>query len=124
MAVCPLDKGEPNRTVERNFCPVSVLNTFLKIYEKVLTQQLTQHLDKTLSVFIAAFRQKYGTQRLIIFNETKRTKRTKRAKRTKQTKRIFDQIKNNHRIHLKRVVSRRLDIPKANCNKSKEWECS
>ena len=57
-------------------------------------------------------------------NETKRTKRTKRAKRTKQTKRIFDQIKNNHRIHLKRVVSLRLDIPKANCNKSKEWECS
>ena len=27
-AVCPLDKGEPNRTVERNFRPVSVLNPF------------------------------------------------------------------------------------------------
>ena len=37
-AVSPLDKGEPNRTVERNFRPVSVLNTFSKIYEKVLKQ--------------------------------------------------------------------------------------
>ena len=36
--VCPSDKGESNRTVERNFRPVSVLNTFSKIYEKVLKQ--------------------------------------------------------------------------------------
>ena len=60
-AVCPLDKGEQNRTVVRNFRPVSVLNTFSKIYEKVLTQQLIKHLDKTLSVFIAAYRKAYGT---------------------------------------------------------------
>ena len=65
-AVCPLDKGESDRTVERNFRPVSVLNIFSKIYEKVLKQQLTQHLDKTLSVFIAAYRQKYGTQHVLI----------------------------------------------------------
>ena len=65
-AVCPLDKGEPNRTVERNFRPVSVLNTFSRIYEKVLKQQLTQHLDKTLSVFIADYRQKCGTQHVLI----------------------------------------------------------
>ena len=38
VTVCPLDKGEPNRTVERNFPPVSVLNTFSKIYEKALKQ--------------------------------------------------------------------------------------
>ena len=31
-AVCPLDKGEANRTVERNFRPVSILNIFSKIY--------------------------------------------------------------------------------------------
>ena len=56
-AVCPLEKGEPNHTVERNFRPVSVLNTFSKIYEKVLKQQLIQHLHNTLSVFIAAYRE-------------------------------------------------------------------
>ena len=65
-AVCPLDKGEPDRTVERNFRQVSVLNTFSKIYEKVLKQQLTQHLDKTRSVFIVVYRQKYGTQHVLI----------------------------------------------------------
>ena len=66
VAVCPSDKGESNRTVERNFRPVSVLNTFSKMYEKVLRKQLVQHLYKTLSVFIAAYRQKYGTQHVLI----------------------------------------------------------
>ena len=65
-AVCPLDKGEPNRTVERNFRPVSVLNTFSKIYEKVLKHQLIGHLDNTLSIFIAAYRRTYGTQHVLI----------------------------------------------------------
>ena len=65
-AVCPLDKGEQNRTVVRNFRPVSVLNTFSKIYEKVLKQQLITHLDKKLSVFIAAYRKAYGTQHVLI----------------------------------------------------------
>ena len=65
-AVCPLDKGEPNRIVERNFRPVSVLNTFSKIYEKVLKQRLNQHLDNTLSVFIAAYRRAYSTQHVLI----------------------------------------------------------
>ena len=64
--VCPLNKGEPNRTVERNFPPVSVLNAFSKIYEKVLQQQLVQHLDNTLSVFISAHRRAYGTQHVLI----------------------------------------------------------
>ena len=50
----------------RNFRPVSVLNTFSKIYEKVLKQQLIKHLDKTLSVFIAACRKTYGTQHVLI----------------------------------------------------------
>ena len=49
-AVCPLDKGEANRTVEKNFLPVSVLNTFSKIYEKIMKQQLVVHLNTTLSV--------------------------------------------------------------------------
>ena len=35
-SVCPLDKGEANRTDERNFRPVSILNVFSKIYKKFL----------------------------------------------------------------------------------------
>ena len=65
-AVCPLDKGESNRTAERNFRPVSVLNTFSKIYEKTLKQQLILHLDKTLSIFISAYRKSYSTQHVLI----------------------------------------------------------
>ena len=34
--LCPLDEGEANLTVERNFRSVSILNVFSKIYEKVL----------------------------------------------------------------------------------------
>ena len=65
-AVCPLDKGEENRTAEKNFRPVSVLNTFSKIYEKVKKQQLIVYLDTTLSVFIGAHRKAYGTQHVLI----------------------------------------------------------
>ena len=65
-AVCPLDKGEANRTVERNFRPVSILNIFSKIYEKILKNQLVPYLDETLSLFIAAYRKAYGTQHVLI----------------------------------------------------------
>ena len=61
-AVYPLDKGEPNRKVERNFRLISVLNALSKIYEKVLKEQQTQNLDNTLSVFIAAYRRACSTQ--------------------------------------------------------------
>ena len=65
-AVCPLDKGEPVRTVERNYRPVSILNTFSKNFEKILKEQLSPFLDKTLSVFIAAYRTAYSTQHVLI----------------------------------------------------------
>ena len=65
-AVCPLGKGEPVRTVERNYRPVSVLNTFSKIFEKILKEQLRSFLDRTLSIFIAAYRKAYSTQHNLI----------------------------------------------------------
>ena len=65
-AVCPLDKGEPVRAVERNYRPVSILNTFSKIFEKILKEQLSPFLDKTLSIFIAAYRTAYSTQHVLI----------------------------------------------------------
>ena len=46
--------------------PVSVLNTFSKILEKILKEQLTPFLDKTLSIFIAAYRKAYSTQHVLI----------------------------------------------------------
>ena len=60
-AVTSLDKGEPIRAVEKNFRPVSILNAFFKIYEKIVKEQISPFLEKTFSVFIAAYRKVYGT---------------------------------------------------------------
>ena len=62
----PWIKGEANPTVERNFSPVSILNVFSKMYEKILKNQLIPYLDKTLLLFVAAYRKAYGTQHVLI----------------------------------------------------------
>ena len=64
--VWPLDKGEANRIVGRHFCPVSILSASSKMYGRILKNQLTPYLDKTLSLLIAAYRRSYGTQHVLI----------------------------------------------------------
>ena len=54
-SVIPLDKGKPNKNEISSFRPVSILNTFSKIYEKVIKDQLVSGLDKYLSPFISAY---------------------------------------------------------------------
>ena len=46
--------------------PVSILNIFSIIYEKMLKDQRIPYLDVTLSLFIAAYRKAYGTQHVLI----------------------------------------------------------
>ena len=60
----PLDKGKHNNEIS-NFRPVSILNTFFKIYEKVIKDQLVSGLDKYLSPFISAYRKGYSTQHVL-----------------------------------------------------------
>ena len=64
--MCPLDKGEANRTVQRNFRPGISRNVFSKVYEKIMKNLLIPYLDETLSLFIAAYRKSYGTQHVLI----------------------------------------------------------
>ena len=64
-SVIPLDKGKPNKNEISNFRPVSILNTFPKIYEKVIKYQLVSGLDKYLSPFISAYRKRYSTQHVL-----------------------------------------------------------
>ena len=64
-SVIPLDKGKPNKNEISNFRPVSILNTFSKIYEKVIKYQLVSGLDKYLSPFISAYRKRYSTQHVL-----------------------------------------------------------
>ena len=47
-SVIPLDKGKPNKNEISKFRPVSILNTFSKIYEKVIKDQLVSGLGKYL----------------------------------------------------------------------------
>ena len=65
-SVVPVDKGKPDKYDVLNYRPVSILNTFSKIYEKVIKNQLVSYFDKYLSPFISAYRKNYSTQQVLI----------------------------------------------------------
>ena len=65
-AVTPLDRGGTDKTNLGNYRPVSVLNTFSKIYEKIMKNQLTIFLNRHLSIFISAYRTRYSTQHVLM----------------------------------------------------------
>ena len=52
--------------MERNFRPISIFNTFSKIFEKILKKQLSPFLERTLFIFIAAYRAAYSAQHVLI----------------------------------------------------------
>ena len=65
-SVIPLDKGKPNKNEISNFRTVSVLNTFSKIYERVIKDQIVRGMEKYFSPFISAYRKKYSSQNILI----------------------------------------------------------
>ena len=65
-SVVPLDKGKPDRYDVLNYRPVSILNDFSKIYEKVIKHKLVSYLDKYFSPFISTYRKSYSTQKVLI----------------------------------------------------------
>ena len=65
-AVIPLDKGGIDKTNISNYRPVSVLNVFSKLYEKVIKNQITPFLDRHLSIFISAYRKRFSTQHVLL----------------------------------------------------------
>ena len=65
--VKPLDKKNPeNKHSISNFRPVSILNTFSKIYEKFSKDFLISEIEMFLSPFLAAYRKSYNTQHVLI----------------------------------------------------------
>ena len=58
----PLDKGKPKKKVISSFRPVSVLNTFCKVYEGVIKEQIVCGLEKYFSSFLSAYRKNYSSQ--------------------------------------------------------------
>ena len=65
-SVVPIDKGKPDKYDVLNYRPVSILNAFSKIYEKVIKNQLASYLDKYFSPFISAYRKSYSTKQVLI----------------------------------------------------------
>ena len=53
-SLVPLDKRKPDKYDVLNYRAVSILNTFSKIYKKVIKNQLVSYFDKYLSPFISA----------------------------------------------------------------------
>ena len=62
--VKPLDK-KTNNTIS-NFRPVSILNTFSKIYGKFSKDFLISEIEMFLSPFLAAYRKLYSTQHVLV----------------------------------------------------------
>ena len=65
-SVIPLDKGKPNKNEMSNFRPVSLLNTFSKIYERVIKDQIVHGMEKYFSPFLSAYRKNYSSQNILI----------------------------------------------------------
>ena len=65
-SVTPIDKGGNDKHIYTNYRPVSVLNTFSKIIELAIFDQLTKHANNFLSIFVSTYPKMYGTQYVII----------------------------------------------------------
>ena len=62
----PLDKGKPNKNNIANFRPVSILNTFSNIYERVIKNQLLPGMGNVFLPQISAYRKSYNLQYVLI----------------------------------------------------------
>ena len=65
-SVSPIDKQSDDKNKVSNFRPVSVLNTFSKISESIIENQLHSVLNNIVSPYLAAYRESYSTQHVLI----------------------------------------------------------
>ena len=64
-AVTPIYKSG-TKAVKKNYRPVSILNSFSKIFENVIKEQIVPFFDKCLSAFTSAYRKCYSSQHVLI----------------------------------------------------------
>ena len=65
-SVVPVDKGKPDKYDVFIYRPVSILNAFSKMCEKVIKNQFVPYFDKYFSSFLSAYRKSYSTQQVSI----------------------------------------------------------
>ena len=63
--VKPIYKKE-SRSDKNNYRPVSILNSFSKIYERFINDKLLNHVNGILSDFVFAYRSKYSSNHMIL----------------------------------------------------------
>ena len=64
--VKPLNKNTEDKYCISNFRPVTILNTFSKIYEMFAKNLLVSNIEEFFSPFVAAYRKLYSTQHVLI----------------------------------------------------------
>ena len=52
--------------IQKNYRPVSILPTMSKLYERLLSDQLSAHFNSIFHNFLAAFRASYGCQTTLL----------------------------------------------------------
>ena len=65
-SVTPIDKGGTDKHIYTNYRPVSVLNTFSKIIESSIFDQLIKHANEFLQSFVGTYRKLYSSQHILI----------------------------------------------------------
>ena len=65
-SVSSIDRQSNDKNKVSNFRQVSVLKTFCKFYESVVKDQLISVLNNIFSADLAAFRESYSTQHVLI----------------------------------------------------------
>ena len=60
-----LKKGE--HLDKENYRPISILNTFSKVFERYILKQLAPFFDKTMSQFLSAYRKSYSCQSVLLW---------------------------------------------------------
>ena len=64
--VSPIDKHTNDKYSWTNFRPVNVLNTFSKLYEKIVKDFLISEMERHFSPFISAHRKSFSTEYVLI----------------------------------------------------------
>ena len=64
-SVRPIFKKNGREKIE-NYRPVSILNCFSKVYEKFLLEKFRPFINTFLSEYMAAYREKYSTNHVLI----------------------------------------------------------
>ena len=63
--ICPIFKKD-DRTLVKNYRPVSLLPNVSKVFERILQTQLLSYMEKFLSPVLCGYRKGYNTQRALI----------------------------------------------------------